>query len=81
MSPVIRHNLECANCKKTFCTETTQKEELKEWEDFKENNTFIQKESQPMVTICDDCHQIFMKWFNSLSDEEKRHFLIDDQME
>jgi hypothetical protein len=33
--------------------------------------------NHPTETICDDCHKIFLTWFNELTDEEKR--AIEDE--
>jgi hypothetical protein len=65
----------------SLCQETFPKKNDKEWNDFKaaeEMLTLMPRcKNHPTETICDDCHKIFLTWFNELTDEEKR--AIEDE--
>ncbi len=61
----------CYNCKRTF-----PKRNDSDWNDFKaaEEMLTLYPEAKNDLTdvLCDDCNIIFIKWFEKLTDEEKR---------
>ena len=65
-----------------ICTGTFPKKNDNEWNDFKAADEMLtltpRCKNHPTDSICDDCfHNIFLPWFNKLTDEEKRE--IEDE--
>lgn len=66
----------CYKCNKTY-----QKINDEEWNAFKaaEEMLTLYPETKNDLTdiLCDDCNELFKKWFNQLTDEEKTQMRID----
>jgi hypothetical protein len=61
----------CENCKKTY-----KKLDNKEWNDLKAAEEYLNLYSEGkndwISILCDDCNEEFLKWFKSLSKEQKQ---------
>lgn len=61
----------CFKCKQTFLTGDNE-----EWNSFKAAEEMLrlypETKNDPTDVLCDDCNQEFVKWFATLTEEEKR---------
>lgn len=61
----------CCKCKNTYqkCRDGT-------WDEFKAAEEMLslypETKNDPTDILCDDCNELFKKWFSTLSSEEKR---------
>lgn len=60
----------CDNCKETF-----KQPDESEWSEEDRNKEHLENfgfsaHIEPTAIICDDCHKIFMEWYDGLTDEE-----------
>ncbi len=61
----------CYNCEKTF-----SKRNDEEWNDFKAAEEMLtlypETKNDPTDILCDDCNELFKKWFSTLTEEQKK---------
>ena len=61
----------CYNCKKTYLKKNNE-----QWNDFKAAKEMLtlypETKNDPTGILCDPCNKKFIKWFSTLSDEEKK---------
>ncbi len=57
----------CEHCHESFIKITDDREALKEFYDIHHPSIY----KSPIGHLCDDCHILFMKWFQSLTEEQK----------
>jgi hypothetical protein len=59
-----------------ICFEIYQKMNNEEWNDYKASEEVLalypETKNDPMDIICDDCNKKFVKWFSTLTKEQKR---------
>lgn len=61
----------CCNCKVTY-----KKVRNKRWNDFKAAEEMLtlypETKNDPTDILCDDCNELFKKWFATLTEDEKK---------
>jgi len=64
-----------------LCTNTYEAQNDEEWNSFKAGETFIKLfpdgKNDFTEIVCEECHQEFMRWFYTLTEEQKARMRAD----